>query len=115
MAYETEDFSINCISNTQSKISGILRLPTPKEYEEVLKDISDDLSAAADAGKIYTIDITELSFLNSSGITSFARLILLARSKKSTLVFKGKESIPWQKKSILSLTKLWEKLEIQLT
>ncbi len=114
MITEGEDFHIDYVNDKLAVISGILRLPSPTEYEKSFKNIFTSIEKNAADNSTYTIDISDLKFLNSSGITGFARIILLARAKNVPLVIQGKESIPWQKKSIVSLNKLWEKVEIKL-
>ncbi|MCP4049617.1 MAG: hypothetical protein GY730_02810 [bacterium] len=112
MIIETEDYKIDCTDKRKAVISGVLRLQSPISYNEAFKNIKKHMEDSPDS---YTIDISELIFLNSAGITSFARLILLARNKDITINFIGKQDIPWQQKSIVSLKKLWEKLNIELT
>ena len=109
MIIKTDDYSIDCSNKTLSKLTGTLRLPSPLSYDEPFQSIKDHITAAKDA---YTIDLTELKFLNSSGLTALARLIMLARKEDTPLVLVGSEGVPWQMKSLNSLTKLWAKTTV---
>ncbi len=110
MEIKTEDYSIESVDNTKSVIAGILRLTSPAAYE---KDFEHIQKGITDSSTGYTVDIANVNFMNSSGITALSRLVLLARQGNKSLTLVINESIPWQKKTISSLKKLYEKLEIR--
>jgi hypothetical protein len=53
-------------------ISGVLRLQSPLIYDELFAGIRKRI----ESGTVLTLDIANVSFLNSSGITALARLII---------------------------------------
>jgi hypothetical protein len=111
MLTENEDYKVEYIGSDRAVVSGVLRLQSPLIYDDLFAPIRDVISS----GGIFTLDITDVSFLNSSGITALARLIILARSIDIGFNIIGREEVPWQKKSIVSLKRLWPKLEVTLT
>ncbi|RAP28767.1 hypothetical protein DID78_04540 [Candidatus Marinamargulisbacteria bacterium SCGC AG-343-D04] len=110
MIIKTDDYTIECTDLNLCKIFGSMRLPSPLSYNQPFSPIKSGIEDATDT---YIIDITELKYLNSSGITSLARLIIVARKENKELRLLINNSIPWQKRSLSSLTALWEKLEIK--
>ena len=90
-------------------LTGTLRLPSPTAYTHLLEEIRQGIEIQTET---YTIDISGLKFLNSSGLTALARLFLLARQKQRTIKIICSHQIPWQKKSIGSLQKLWVGIEL---
>lgn len=63
-----------------------------------------------------TLDLRELAFLNSSGISMLSKFVLSVRKKKGVqLVVLGSNDMPWQGKSLKNLEKLLPgvKLEIE--
>ena len=112
MTTETEDFQIISDTPYTTKISGILRLPSPLAYEKPFITISEGIKNCNN--QTYTIDLINLTFLNSSGITALARLIINARQCEQKLCFIGNENIPWQQKSLNNLKKLWSGISIIL-
>ena len=91
---------------------GELALAGPKEYGP----ISELLNAVIDSGpEVMTIDLKELAFLNSSGISMFAKFVLGVRKKKEVqLVILGSKDMPWQGKSLKNLQKFLPSLKLEL-
>jgi hypothetical protein len=111
MIIQTEDYKIEYIENEKAILSGELRLPSPTSYEQPFTHIKDQLENTNI--KTYSIDLSNLTFLNSSGITALARIIILARNKEVPMSLIIKDDIPWQKKTITSLIHLWDQVEIK--
>ncbi|NBV41710.1 STAS domain-containing protein [bacterium] len=111
MSIEQEDYRISHEANNVTVISGVLRLQSPMIYDDLFAPLHDAVSRR----EVVTLDISDVSFLNSSGITALARLIIHARNNDIEFNILCKEEIPWQKKSIASLKRLWPRLEIKLT
>jgi hypothetical protein len=90
--------------------AGSYRLSGP-EYTAIL----DVLNEAADAGhSVLTLDVTELQFLNSSGINTLSKFVIRMRKQPdSQLVVKGSEQYPWQKKSLANLQRLLPGLQLE--
>ena len=87
-----------------------MRLPSPLSYDQPFSPIKEGIENSTDT---YTINISDLQYLNSSGITSLARLIILARKEDKALDIITNDTTPWQKRSLQSLTNLWEKLTLK--
>ena len=111
MLIDNHDFAIDVTAADKAVISGVLRLPSPAAYEERFKPIREALTKADDP---YTIDISAVQFLNSSGITGLSRLVLLARTQKTPLVLIGSTRTSWQAKTLKPIARLYDKVDVQL-
>ena len=110
---EGEDYSVELDSekNTVS-FAGELSLGGPKEYspikyllESVVQEEPDDM----------TINLKNLTFLNSSGISMLSKFVISLRKKKNLqLIVLGSENIPWQKKSLKNLQKFLPGLKLEI-
>lgn len=105
MSLKTEDYQIAFSEPNTIALSGVLRLQSPLDYDPVFGIIKEKLNDSFDS---IVIDLSQLEFLNSSGIASIARLIFLAKKQNCCLVFRGSNNIPWQKKVFDTFTKLWD-------
>lgn len=110
MIIKTEDYTVDSSTLNKSIISGTMRLPSPISYDEPFHSIKNGIEESTDT---YEIDIYNLQYLNSSGITSIARLIIKARDLKKEIKLIINNNIPWQNRSLSSLKNLWEKLEFE--
>lgn len=108
---DADDFTIDVSGGGRAALAGVLRLPSPAAYEERFEPLRDALSRGGDG---FTIDISRVRFMNSSGITGISRLVLLARSKDQAIVLVGSSSIAWQAKTLTLLRRLYGKLDVQL-
>jgi len=62
------------------------------------------------------LDLRELDFLNSSGITMFSRFVIEARDHAGIdLHVLASEAIPWHVRSLKNLQRLMPSLKIRLT
>ena len=92
---------------------GALRLTGTEDYAEILELLKSTL---ADPEASILVDVRELDFLNSSGITMFSRFVIEARERAHTgLQFRASEKIPWHARSLKNLQRLMPSLDIQLT
>jgi hypothetical protein len=92
---------------------GALRLSGMEDYAPILEMLKETLANAAHP---IVLDLRELDFLNSSGITMFSRFVIEARDRAGVnLQFLASESIPWQARSLKNLQRLMPSLEIRVT
>lgn len=93
------------------KLKGSMRLANMQEYDQItvfLKEI-----ASTNPGH-FTLDFSELQFLNSSGITTISLFILACRKNNDpTLTVLGSKEISWQQKSLSNFKKLWNNVSLQ--
>jgi hypothetical protein len=94
-----------------TEVSGVLRLESVEAYDGVLARARSGL-ASADAH--YTLDLSGVSLMNSSGIRALANLVLVAKRHGALLTILGAQSVAWQRKTMASLTALYDRLEIKL-
>lgn len=106
------DFTLKFAAPGVATLTGVLRLESPQAYDTAFASISAALTSAS--GR-YTLDVSGVSLMNSSGIRALAGLVLLARDRQLPLVLLGRASVPWQKKTVASLTALWTGLQVTLS
>ncbi|ACK64879.1 conserved hypothetical protein [Rippkaea orientalis PCC 8801] len=89
---------------------GELALGGPKDYQP----ITDFLNEIADSEpQKITLDVRELNFLNSSGISMLSKFVISFRRKENiNLTVLGSNEVPWQGKSLSNLKKLLPSLEL---
>lgn len=95
----------------RSVIRGVLRLESVDSYEVVFGPARARLMLPQAS---YTLDVSGVSLMNSSGIRALANLVLLAKQHGTTLVIVGSQAVAWQRKTMASLSPLYERLEIRL-
>ena len=99
--------------NSTVFFKGALRLTGMEEYAPILEMLKGTL---IDPNAPIVLDLTELDFLNSSGITMFSRFVIEARNRAAINVhFLASESIPWHARSLKNLQRLMPSLKILLT
>ena len=109
----TNDYEIKLDElHSVAYLSGSLRLHSPNAYETPFLSITDYIKDLT-ADQKFTINLADLDFLNSSGVTSIAKIVLLARSQNINLNIVCNNEIPWQEKTISSFNKLYNKVDIQ--
>ena len=106
----TDDFVIDCSTPDRARLSGVLRLTSPADYEERFEPLRRGVTTQS----AYTIDLSQVRFLNSSGITSLSRLVLLARSQNKDLTIVGSEAVSWHAKTLTLLKRLYDRLDVRL-
>lgn len=92
---------------------GELSLGGPSEYEPITTLLQD---VAKTNPETMTINLRELAFLNSSGISMLSKFVMTLRKQKGTqLIVLGSNNQPWQGKSLQNLVRLLPglKLEVQ--
>jgi hypothetical protein len=113
MEIKTEDYRIwYDRSTTTISFSGSLRLSGPAEYAPIAKLLGD--VGNLEPPKI-TLNLQQLEFLNSSGISMLSKFIIEVRKKgQVSMVVQGAQRIAWQGKSLKNLQRLMPTLELEL-
>jgi hypothetical protein len=106
-----DDFSVHCESANAAVLRGVMRLESVEAYDRVFLPVRAALLAASEA---YRIDVRELLFLNSSGIRALCELVLLARNEQRKLEILASRTVPWQRKSLTSLQRIYDGLVLRL-
>ena len=92
---------------------GALRLTGAEDYAPILEMLKETLQ---DPAPMVTVDLNELEFLNSSGITMLSRFVIEARSRVGVNVqFLASSAITWHARSLTNLQRLMPTLKIHLT
>jgi hypothetical protein len=90
---------------------GSLRLNGMGEYGPILALLN---SANAGGGIPLTLDLTQLEFLNSSGIAMLSKFVIGLRGSDAKLNVIGSNAIPWQGKSLINLKRLMPGLVLEI-
>lgn len=108
-----EDYTVQYHAGSETiEFQGELALAGPKEYAAINDLLNSVLAKRPEA---MTIDLKELAFLNSSGISMLSKFVLGLRKQKGTqLVVLGSKDMPWQGKSLKNLQKFLPSLELQV-
>ncbi len=104
--YQVQYDSTSAIVDFKGEIS----LGGPKDYAPIV----NLLNQVADLEPpVITLNLKELAFLNSSGISMLSKFVLGMRKKKGTqLVVLGAKKNPWQSKSLKNLERLLPGLKL---
>jgi hypothetical protein len=91
---------------------GTMRLSGTEAYAPI-NALMDEVLAENPSSVV--LDLTELEFLNSSGINLLAKFTIAVRKQPGVSIsVKGAQRIPWQGKSLPNLRKLHPALELQI-
>lgn len=91
---------------------GELALGSPNEYQPI-KDLLNNIVDSEPA--TVTLNLRELTFLNSSGISMLSKFVLgLRKNQEIQLVILASNDVPWQSKSLQNLEKLLPTLKLEL-
>ena len=111
MIFERDEYSVNYTPGTDvAVLSGVMRLATPAAYAQAF----DALSARIGAGEPLAVDLTKVTFMNSSGIRALAMLVLAAKERGTALRLVANAAVPWQKKTASSLAAVSRELAVEL-
>ncbi len=98
--------------NSTVLFKGALRLSGTEDYAPILDLLKETLMSPANP---IVLDLRELDFLNSSGITMLSRFVIEARDHAGIDVqFLASESVPWHARSLKNLQRLMPSLGIRL-
>ncbi|WP_017307036.1 slr1659 superfamily regulator [Spirulina subsalsa] len=88
---------------------GELSLSGSKDYEPIKQLLEDVVSQDLEQ---VILDLKELYFLNSSGISMLSKFVIGMRKSDTQLIVIGSDDIPWQKKSLSNLQKFLPSLQL---
>ena len=113
MRIETEDYQIwYDPKNSTFFLKGFLRLEGMKEYQPIM----DLILELIDQSLQLTINLQDLEFLNSSGISMLSMLVVKIREKGNVqLTFQGSKKVLWQTKSLRNLQRLMPSLNLEFS
>jgi hypothetical protein len=109
-----ESFEIRLEENNKTVVlKGALRLSGTEDYAPILELLKETF---VNSLAPIVLDLRELDFLNSSGITMLSRFVIEARNQTGiNLHFFASESIPWHARSLKNLQRLMPALTIRVT
>jgi hypothetical protein len=108
-----ESFEVRREENNSTVVfKGALRLSGSEDYAPILDLLKETLVTPAAP---IVLDLRELDFLNSSGITMFSRFVIDARDCAGiNLEILASEAIPWHARSLKNLQRLMPALSIRM-
>jgi hypothetical protein len=108
-----ESFEVRREENNSTVVfKGALRLSGSQDYAPILDLLKETLVTPAAP---IVLDLRELDFLNSSGITMFSRFVIDARDCAGiNLEILASEAIPWHARSLKNLQRLMPALSIRM-
>lgn len=114
MEIKTDDYKIWYEPDSSTMfLRGFLRLDGMEAYKPVM-DLM--LSALEQASGSFTLNLSELEFLNSSGISMLSMFVVKVRQKGDVqMALQGSEKVLWQTKSLKNLQRLMPDLTLTLT
>ena len=109
-----ESFDIRLEEESSTVLfKGALRLSGTEDYAPILNMLKETLVSPATP---IVLDLRELDFLNSSGITMLSRFVIEARDHTGIDVqVIASEAVPWHGRSLRNLQRLMPTLSIRLT
>jgi hypothetical protein len=112
MTIETDAYTVTAIKEDSAvKMKGTLRLQGREQYRPIFDLL---MEAASWREGTLTIDMRELIFLNSSGISAVSLFIIEMRKIDKPITIIGSNSITWQSKSLMNFQRLYEQVEIKI-
>lgn len=118
MSIKTQDYQAHFDDvNAKITLSGSLRLNAAPEYQPI-SELMDAASVIAQqrSPALLTLDLTELRFLNSSGINLLYQFVLKVKKQGGVaLRVLGSNSNAWQPKSLSNMVKFMPTLELVMS
>jgi hypothetical protein len=108
---KTDDYSIwHDPESSTVFFRGFLRLDGMEEYEPVMQLLLDALERSSR----FHLNLRDLEFLNSSGISMLSMFVVKVREKGNVqLTLQGSDKILWQTKSLKNLQRLMPSLTLE--
>ena len=113
MEIKTENYQVTYDEASHNIVfDGSLRLNGSAEYEPISKLLNE---VAQQEPEKMVLDLRELNFLNSSGISILSKFVISVRKRKNIqMVVIGAKKNPWQGKSLKNLQRLMPSLKLEL-
>ncbi len=114
MEIKTEDYSVWYESGSSTMFfRGFLRLDGMEAYKPVMNLM---LNALEQSASRFTLNLSELEFLNSSGISMISMFVVQVRQRGNVqMALQGSDKVLWQTKSLKNLQRLMPSLTLTLT
>ena len=106
----SQDYSIE-LSAERAVLRGVMRLHSAEAYDEALTQVRQAIDAASGP---YTLDFSQVVFLNSSGIRGLAGLVIAAKERRRVILIIGNASVAWQVRTLPSFQALDPTLTVTL-
>jgi hypothetical protein len=108
---KTDDYSIwHDPESSTVFFRGFLRLDGMEEYEPVMHLLINALERSAN----FHLNLRDLEFLNSSGISMLSMFVVKVRERGNVqLTLQGSDKILWQTKSLKNLQRLMPSLTLE--
>ncbi len=91
-------------------IKGALRLQTVEKYEEIMNFI---LKNAYISSEILTIDLTQLSYINSAGIASLGLFFIKLREQDKKIRLLASRHVSWHETSLKDFQIINDNIELE--
>lgn len=113
MEIKAEEYIITYTAETgEIACAGSLLLSGTEEYAPILNLM---LQAAEEQAEALVLNVTQLEFLNSSGINTMTKFVINVRNRKHLkLSVVGLEDVPWQVRLLKNLQRLMPSLELHM-
>ena len=99
--------------NATVYFKGALRLSGTEDYAPIFDMLKETLTNPVAP---VVLDLRELDFLNSSGITMFSRFVIEARSRTGIdIQVLASDAVPWHARSLKNLQRLMPSLNVRLS
>ena len=94
------------------RFEGELSLRTPEEYQPIINLLKETVVQEPET---LSLDLRQLEFLNSAGISMLSRFVMTLRKQENTqVIVQGTDDIAWQTKSLKNLQRLLTTLKLEM-
>ena len=112
MTIETDAYTVAAVREESTvTMKGTLRLQGREQYKPIFDLLMESATWREDK---LTIDMRDLIFLNSSGISAISLFIIEMRKISKPIAIMGSGAVTWQSKSLRNFQRLYEQVEITI-